>query len=59
MWHLWHKLFGWDYVMIEWACGYKICRVRKYPNGMEYVSIYGTYEVFSKTRREVIHLTRK
>lgn len=40
MWKLWHKLFGWDYVLYEFAGEYHIRRIKKAPNGLEYVTVY-------------------
>jgi len=41
MWKLWHKLFGWDYVLIETFGDQKRARIRKTPTGREYVHPWG------------------
>lgn len=56
MWRLFHKLFGWDYVRVEFGFDYHIRRIKKTPNGVEYVNLYGMKFL---SERHYQHLTRK
>jgi len=42
MWRLWHRLFGWDYVLYTFVSSCHIRRVRKFPNGVEYVMVFSS-----------------
>jgi hypothetical protein len=69
--NLTNKLFGFDWVIINFA-GIDITRrIKKFPNGREYIKIYNhTYfvrgnfvysetDVYQKQGKPIVHLTRK
>lgn len=41
MWRIWHKLFGWDYVIIEMMSRGIVRRIRYDGDGRSYVLIAG------------------
>lgn len=59
MWKLWHFLFGWDYVMFPMGFSLPIRRIRRTPNGKEYVLWYGNIYFVGDKSRGWVHLTRK
>lgn len=59
MWKLWHFLFGWDYVVFPIAFSQSIRRIRRTPNGKEYVLWCGNIYFVGDKSREWVHLTRK
>lgn len=40
MWIYFHKWFGWDYILMTHGLTSEILRVKKAPNGLEYVVAY-------------------
>ncbi len=53
MWKLWHRLFGWDYVVTEVYCQGRhiedvIVRVQKTADGHEFVQYGGFIEPLPK-----------
>lgn len=48
MWIYFHKWFGWDYILMNYGLSSRIFRVKKAPNGLEYVVAYG--EVIPRSR---------
>ena len=38
-----HKLFGWDYAVINFGMAQYICRVHRPPKGDPYILFCGTY----------------
>lgn len=42
MWKLWHKLFGWDYVLVEAFGDQKRVRILRTPTGREYAHLWST-----------------
>lgn len=65
MWKLWHKLFGWDYVLLTGWMYERTRRIQRTPNGMEYAEPWGCgvgERVFlndNRTDWRVTHLTRQ
>jgi hypothetical protein len=39
MWRLFHKLFGWDYLWVEYGNGVSVARLRRLYNGRKYVKV--------------------
>jgi hypothetical protein len=54
---IWHKLFGWDYILVNFAFDKVIKRIRVTPNGREYVKIHSY--IFFLEERIHTHLTRE
>lgn len=56
MWRLWHKLFGWQYVVVSVVQGDSlVAKVHSGPDGIPYVMAYGdivflTYDRESSAR---------
>lgn len=46
MWKIFHKWFGYDYVMVNWGGSdvYQIARVIVTPNNKKFVKLFGDYE---------------
>lgn len=59
MWKVWHWLFGWDYVWVNFDFDDYVRKVRKTPNGIEYIMIYGYKVLLANPDRSIIHITRK
>ena len=39
MWKIWHKLFGWDYIVFSYGIADIVKRIRVTSNGKEYVKV--------------------
>lgn len=52
MWmQLMHKLFGWEYILLEWGYGYTSRKVRTWPSGVKTVDVYGdTFILYTETQ---------
>lgn len=57
MWRLWHKLFGWQYVIYDFGFDSSIRRVRTSPTGVQYIKMYGGIKRVT-TLRNVEFLTK-
>lgn len=57
MWRLWHKIFDWHYVIIQYGDALQIKRVRALPNGEMYVEIYGRVIYLSQYDLQWLALT--
>lgn len=63
MWKLWHRLFGWDYVLVCAFGTWNRRKIKKLPNGREYVRPWThlkdtTFLDSPEACYPVIHLTR-
>ena len=60
MYKIWHKLFGWDYVLFRWGGTSEIKRIIITPNGTEYIKIYSKLELITSVYLQgLVHLTRE
>lgn len=57
MWRLWHKLFGWHYVVVSIAYDDRICRVYVDGDGRPYARRLSTHIDLKSTHRKWVPLT--
>lgn len=51
MWKIWHKLFGWDYIVFSFGLADTVRRIRVTPNGKEYVKIISSVVLVNENNK--------
>ena len=57
MWRLWHRIFGWNYVLVEFGHSLSLARVEVDGDGRPYAQVCGRYFDLATCDREWVPLT--